>query len=338
MDYLNETFTGSQQNNTDKHDYWKKSTFSLKSILPAYLIILLICLTGNCLVCLTVWRNKNMRSRWYSLLVTLSVADMGLALTTPIQLLQFANVDIGDAGCKCSIFVLDVFFGTGMLVLAYLSLDRYHGICRPPLKVGERRVRAAIILPLIWLAISLTYAPMLFACRRSTKAGSLSCDCHTAWPKEEHYVVYSFFIVFATYIMPFSTMSLCYYKICQNLWKNTKENSVLPSADPTGSKRRSIKMLIITTAFFFACWTPYNCLYVLKKLKLSWASPILPGIPSFIAYSAKISAEDLSQHSPVARDGIVERSPCPAAVERGPNQPKAPEAEQLLTLVTAVAR
>ena len=76
-------------------NYWKKSHFNVVAILPAYGILLTVCLVGNVLVCVTVIKNKRMRSRWYYLLMNLSIADMGFAITTPIQLLQFVNVDIG---------------------------------------------------------------------------------------------------------------------------------------------------------------------------------------------------------------------------------------------------
>ena len=80
---------------SNEKNYWKKSHFNIGAILPAYGILLTVCLVGNVLVCVTIIRNKRMRSRWYYLLMNLSVADMGFTITTPIQLLQFVNVDIG---------------------------------------------------------------------------------------------------------------------------------------------------------------------------------------------------------------------------------------------------
>ena len=82
-------------------NYWKKSHFNVGAILPAYGILLTVCLVGNVLVCVTIIRNKRMRTRWYYLLMNLSIADMGFAIATPIQLLQFVNIDIGMY-CLCS--------------------------------------------------------------------------------------------------------------------------------------------------------------------------------------------------------------------------------------------
>ena len=75
--------------------YWKRSSFNVNLILPIYGVILLVCIVGNTLVCATIIRNREMRSRWYFLLLNLSIADMGFALSTPIQLLQFISIDLG---------------------------------------------------------------------------------------------------------------------------------------------------------------------------------------------------------------------------------------------------
>lgn len=108
---------------------------------------------------------------------------------------------------------------------------------------------------------------MTFACKRSSKPGSLSCDCHSAWPKAIYYAAYSMYVTCMIYVIPFTSMLFCYYKICNKLWRSDAENSLLPS-DPTGTKRKGIKMLIVTTLIFFVAWTPYNCLFVLKKFDL----------------------------------------------------------------------
>lgn len=81
---------------TSSKEYWKKSSFNLNLILPIYAVVLLVCIIGNTLICVTIYRNKKMRSRWYFFLVSLSIADLGFAITTPIQALQYVNVKLGN--------------------------------------------------------------------------------------------------------------------------------------------------------------------------------------------------------------------------------------------------
>ena len=173
---------------------------------------------------------------------------------------------LGDVGCKCGIYILDIFLGVSLLSLAVISLDRYFGICKGGLSnAGERTARASVILPLIWLAAAVVYLPMTIACEKSKKPGSLACDCHSKWPEQKHYAMYSFFVTFFIYIIPFTSMGVCYFKICRKLWGDRDE---MIASDPSGTKKKCIKMLVATTSIFFIAWTPYNCLYVLKKLEV----------------------------------------------------------------------
>ena len=174
------------------------------------------------------------------------------------------RVFAGDAGCKSGIFILDIFLGVSLLSLAFISLDRYFGICHGT-SFGSRTARAIVIVPLIWLAAAVVYLPMAFACGRSKVPGSLTCDCHSKWPKQKYYVIYSFFITLVIYLIPFISMAVCYVKICRKLWGDRDE---MIAVDPTGAKRKSVVMLIATTMLFFVAWTPYNCLYILKKLEI----------------------------------------------------------------------
>ena len=171
----------------------------------------------------------------------------------------------GDIGCKSGIFILDIFVGVSLLSLAFISLDRYFGICTSgPSHIGERTAKPIVVVPLVWLAAAILYLPMVFACQRSRNSGSLACDCHSKWPEQKYYAMYAFFVTFVIYFIPFSSMAVCYFKICRKLWF---DHSEMIAPDPLGTKKKSIKMLVATTIIFFIAWTPYNCLYVLKKLE-----------------------------------------------------------------------
>ena len=173
---------------------------------------------------------------------------------------------LGDVGCKCGIFILDIFIGVSLLSLAFISLDRYFGICKSGLSnAGERTARATIVLPLIWLAAAVVYLPMAFACEKSKAPGSLACDCHSKWPGQKHYAMYSFFVTFVIYLIPFTSMGVCYFKICRKLREDHDE---MIASGPLGTKKKCIKMLVTATCIFFIAWTPYNGLYVLKKLEV----------------------------------------------------------------------
>ena len=108
---------------TKASSYFDKIKLDLSAVLPVYLIVLVVCLIGNIIVCITVLRSKEMRrKRWYYFLMNLSVADVGLALTTLSHLLQLQGVDVG----KDQILYLSVLFPPFLVfqskVLQYIFL------------------------------------------------------------------------------------------------------------------------------------------------------------------------------------------------------------------------
>ena len=78
----------------------------VNAVLPVYVIVLVACLIGNILVCVTVMKNNEMRKkRWYYFLMNLAIADMGFALITPVHLLQSAGVDMGMLRVRLWLYV-----------------------------------------------------------------------------------------------------------------------------------------------------------------------------------------------------------------------------------------
>ena len=77
-------------------DYYDKVKYDVKTATALYVPLLIVCLFGNILVCVTVMSNREMRSkRWYYFLVNLAVADMAFALVTPFRLAHVLFYDIG---------------------------------------------------------------------------------------------------------------------------------------------------------------------------------------------------------------------------------------------------
>ena len=85
----------SKTNSTD--DYYDKVKVDINAVLAFYLVVLVACLIGNVLDCVTVMKNREMRmKRWYYFLMNLSIADMAFALITPIHLVQVAGINVGE--------------------------------------------------------------------------------------------------------------------------------------------------------------------------------------------------------------------------------------------------
>ncbi|XP_065051119.1 neuropeptide FF receptor 2-like [Rhopilema esculentum] len=252
--------------NSSEVDYRDKIKVDVSAVLPAYLIVLATCLLGNILVCITIMKNQEMRKkRWYYFLINLSISDMGLALFTPVYLLQSAGVDMGDAGCKLGIHIIDTFLVTSVLTLGYISIDRYICICHPQV-TRLRRVHPVWINIGLWVSAIIFLSPFSIYCYRG-KVASNSCDCRSAWPAAVYYRVYKFVLASVWFHIPFLTMIFCYSKIILQLWGKKGERSSI-AYDQSGKKKRSIKMMILATSLFFTSWFPYTVLYLIKEMNV----------------------------------------------------------------------
>ena len=80
---------------------YEKINFQVKTIFALYVPLLIVCLIGNILVCVTVMTNREMRSkRWYYFLINLAVADIGFALVTPMYAMQISLTYLGKCICR----------------------------------------------------------------------------------------------------------------------------------------------------------------------------------------------------------------------------------------------
>lgn len=103
-------------------------------------------------------------------------------------------------------------------------------------------------------------------CKKNTLPdNSNSCDCFHAWPSKKRYLVYNVTVPVLFMFLPFTVMTLCYWKICVKLW-GTGSSEVIPD-NATGNKKRSIKMLMLSASSFFVFLFPYGCLFLLKKFQ-----------------------------------------------------------------------
>ena len=68
--------------------------FSIHVVIVVWLVFFLVCAVGNGLVCITVYRNWNMRTATNALLTNLAVADMLTAITSLLTIADFSIKDL----------------------------------------------------------------------------------------------------------------------------------------------------------------------------------------------------------------------------------------------------
>ena len=73
--------------------------FSIHVVIVVWLVFFLVCAVGNGLVCITVYRNRNMRTPTNALLANLAVADMLTAIASLLTIVDFSikDLEVGES-------------------------------------------------------------------------------------------------------------------------------------------------------------------------------------------------------------------------------------------------
>nr|DBA19711.1 TPA: hypothetical protein GDO54_015498 [Pyxicephalus adspersus] len=197
-----------------------------------YSFIFLLGIIGNGLVVLVMGYQKKSRTMTDKYRLHLSVADLLFVFTLP-----FWSVDaaIGwyfkDFLCKAVHVIYTVNLYSSVLILAFISLDRYLAIVHATNSQGSRKLLAEkIVYAGVWLpAILLTVPDLIFAKNRQN------------WT-----IGFRFLHIMVGLLLPGIIILICYCVIISKL-----------SHSKGHQKRKALKTTVILIVAFFACWLPY---------------------------------------------------------------------------------
>ncbi|XP_033019958.1 C-X-C chemokine receptor type 4 [Lacerta agilis] len=213
-------------------------------------IIFLTGIIGNGLVIVVMGYQKKLKSMTDKYRVHLSVADLLFVITLP-----FWSVDavigwyFGNFLCKVVHCIYTVNLYSSVLILAFISLDRYLAIVhatnsqRPRKLLAERIVYIGVWLP----ALLLTVPDIIFAStRKVTDEPDVKYVCQRFYPHETWTVSFRFQHILVGLVLPGLIILTCYCIIISKLSQSKGQQ-----------KRKALKTTVILIVAFFACWLPY---------------------------------------------------------------------------------
>ncbi|XP_004836175.1 C-X-C chemokine receptor type 4 [Heterocephalus glaber] len=211
-----------------------------------YSIIFLTGIVGNGLVILVMGYQKKLRSMTDKYRLHLSVADLLFVITLPFWAVDaVANWYFGKFLCKAVHVIYTVNLYSSVLILAFISLDRYLAIVhatnsqRPRKLLVERAVYVGVWIP----AVLLTIPDFIFA---NVIEGEGKYICDRFYPNDLWVVVFQFQHIMVGLILPGIVILSCYCIIISKL-----------SHSKGHQKRKALKTTVILILAFFACWLPY---------------------------------------------------------------------------------
>lgn len=238
-----------------------------KIFLPTvYGIIFLLGIIGNGLVIAVVGYQKKVRTMTDKYRLHLSVADLLFVLTLPFWAVDAAsNWYFGSFFCVSVHVIYSVNLYSSVLILAFISLDRYLAVVRATNSQATRKLLASRVIYVgVWLpAAILTIPDFVFA--RVQSSGSSNIDffeenmetsesrliCQRIYPEETSMIwtaIFRFQHILVGFILPGLVILICYCIIIAKLAQGAKGQAL---------KKKALKTTVILILCFFSCWLPY---------------------------------------------------------------------------------
>ncbi|XP_041848864.1 C-X-C chemokine receptor type 4-like [Melanotaenia boesemani] len=223
-----------------------------------YSLIFILGITGNGLVVVVLGcqrRSKCSLTDRYRL--HLSAADLLFVLALPFWAVDAALADwrFGAAACIGVNAIYTVNLYCSVLILAFISLDRYLAVVRATdTNTGGLRQLLAHRLVYIgaWMPAALLAVPdLIFA--RTREGGEGSTLCQRFYPEDNAPIwvaVFHLQLVLVGLVIPGLVLLVCYCVIVIRLTRG-----------PLGGqrqKRRAVRTTIALVLCFFVCWLPYG--------------------------------------------------------------------------------
>lgn len=241
-------------------------------------VLLLAAVLGNSLVLYMVWKNKNLRTIPNHFIVSLAVADVGMAtICQPpcFTVLVMGKRTYGNFVCQLQGYVIAVLACVSLLTLTVVAVNRYFLIVRPKnyQKIFSTR-NTRMMIAAIWLVSLIEPVPYLATDHRYVyHAGKFFCF-------QVVKVDFGTLVGYVFVVIPMIVLSFCYYNVFKALKEHNKRlHSMRRRGDQPTTARISVeeinvtKTLFLTVCAFIICWTPISIVDFVGFGQGSWNLP-----------------------------------------------------------------
>ncbi|XP_039613315.1 C-X-C chemokine receptor type 4-like [Polypterus senegalus] len=215
-----------------------------------YSVIFIMGIFGNGLVIIVMGYQKKSKTMTDKYRLHLSVADLLFVLSLPFWAAYAASSwHFGGVLCKMVHSIYTVNLYSSVLILAFISLDRYMAVVHATSSQELRMLLADRVIYIgAWLpALILTVPDLVFASVHNSD-GRVVCE-HVYPPASSltWNIVFRFQHIIVGLLMPGLVILSCYCVIILKLSQGSKGVQ----------KRKALKTTVFLIIAFFSCWLPY---------------------------------------------------------------------------------
>jgi len=260
-------------------DQFRRSSFKVAAVI----LLVIVALVGNCLVILSVFCNKAMRTTMNYYLVNLSIADLMITAWCPIHSLVKELSDknqyvLPAVFCKIGVFYTVLCMVSSILTLSAISFDRFLAVIFPlRTRVTQRKARYFIVS--VWIVAAMVASPFLFYRKivelRQNIGGyswssqscmdvfptTLECDqrTHKMFQDQTAKKIYYSLVNIVMFFIPIVLMTICYSMIVAKLYCTVSPGERVGGVPPQArAKRKVVKLVLVVIATFVICWSPHQ--------------------------------------------------------------------------------
>ncbi|XP_030623486.1 C-C chemokine receptor type 3-like [Chanos chanos] len=225
-----------------------------KHFLPRfYYTIFVFSLLGNGVVLFLIYKFEKLTTVTNIFLLNLVASDLMFTFSLPFQA-EYHSSEwfFGPVACKLVFFLYSLGFHNSILFLTVTAFDRYLSVVHAVVATQQRSKRyACASSAALWLIATLVSLPevILFDVKEDDNLGKLCQD--TSSLESQILRMYIRFALFL--ILPLLVVLYCYIRIVL---------TVISSR--ISGKWRTVRLIFVIVALFFACWMPYNIVLLIK--------------------------------------------------------------------------
>ncbi|CAI9738785.1 dopamine receptor 1-like [Octopus vulgaris] len=251
-------------------------------------IMILVSVVGNSLVCVAVFKVKQMRKIGNFYLVSLAIADLLVSLL--VMTFALANDIMGEwvfGRPFCNVWIsLDVMCSTASILnLCAISLDRYIHI-RDPLHYENwmTKKRTAIIISVVWVcSFLISFLPIHLGWHSPDAASTQRTGCDL-----DINPIYAVISSTISFIIPCIVMLSIYcklYSTAQQHVRNIRRTYACERYDGSLSDHKAAITLGIIMGVFLLCWTPFFVVNLTSAACKTCIPPLAFKILTWLGYA-----------------------------------------------------
>ena len=248
---------------------------SLITVEVTSLVILnVLSLTGNILVCMSVYKNVRLRTTTNLYIIALAVTDLLSAvfvMPIGIGVLITGEWIFGEAICQLHAFFSLFVIYISPVTMGLTAVNRYVRICRSTQQYDRffSARKSLLLLAIVWFSVACYAAVPRLAGLQAYEFVPGYAQCSIAHLSEIGKTIHYSIVLIFFFLTPLIATLLSYKRVAEVI----RQHNINASSSISSHEIKISKSLFAVVFAFMICWIPFWIIVVLRRFKLVATMP-----------------------------------------------------------------